>query len=66
MDAQNPEHAALLEQLWTLLMPGHPGVPGKKPGGRTADDWTKLGFQVRLSTEILDDFRRFVDEIRRF
>eukprot|EP01045_Picozoa_sp_COSAG04_P019405 COSAG04_NODE_1879_length_5320_cov_3.323118_6_plen_863_part_01 len=53
VDAQNPEHATLLEQLWTLLMPGHPGVPGK-PGGRSADDWTKLGFQ---SAEPAADFR---------
>ena len=37
VDAQNPEHATLLEQLWTLLMPGHPGVPGN-PGGRSADE----------------------------
>ena len=34
VDAGNREHAALLDQLWTLLMPG---VPAK--------DWTKLGFQ---------------------
>eukprot|EP01043_Picozoa_sp_COSAG02_P066229 COSAG02_NODE_10237_length_1989_cov_2.734921_1_plen_128_part_10 len=38
VDTANTEHASLLEQLWALLMPGHPGVPGKD-GTRSAEDW---------------------------
>lgn len=53
VDPNISEHALLLEQLWTLLMPGHPGVPGKD-GTRSAEDWTKLGFQ---SANPSSDFR---------
>jgi hypothetical protein len=53
VDASNPEHASLLEQLWTLLMPGQPGVPGKD-STRSAEEWVKIGFQ---SANPSTDFR---------